>query len=120
MEARGSLPLVAAEWRTTAPDRRLVVPSLLGCWIAFRLGAMKAGRVGTILAVALAGAGLGGCVHRTWEDAYVVKEAAPAVGTHQRRAYKYGDHIPPTVNPRVKIEGEGLRILLEQMRAGGG
>ncbi len=78
---------------------------------------MKANRLiwsGVMAAMLLA---LTGCVARTWEDRYAIIEAAPPVGSHYRRAYKYGNEIPPPVNPRIKIEGEGLRLLLDQMRS---
>lgn len=81
---------------------------------------MKPGQAGRAGLVAVAAILLGGCVNRTWEDRYAVKESAPAVGTHQRRSYKYGEEVPPSVNPRVKVEGEALKILLERIRAGGG
>lgn len=75
---------------------------------------------GFLLRVGVVGAMfvLGGCVTRTWEDSYTVTEATAPVGSHHRRTYKYGEEIPPSVNPRLKIEGEGLRLLIDHMNAG--
>ena len=71
-------------------------------------------RMSAILAAAVLG--LTGCVARTWESPHSVTEAAPPVGSHLRRTYKYGEPVPPAVNPRVKVEGEELRRLIEQLK----
>lgn len=81
---------------------------------------MRAGHWSLRVALVVAASGLSGCVTRTWEDKYAVTEAVPPVGTHHRRTYKYGEEVPPSVSPRVKIEGEGLRLLLDQMRVPSG
>lgn len=81
---------------------------------------MKPGRWLLRMGLVAGALGLSGCVTRTWDDKYAITEAVPAVGTHHRRTYKYGEKVPPSVSPRVKIEGEGLRLLLDQMRAPSG
>lgn len=81
---------------------------------------MKPGPACRALLLAVLAVALGGCAARTWEDRYTVKEAVPAVGTHHRRSFKYGEEVPPPVSPRIKVQGEGLRLLLDEIRAGGG